>query len=78
MIFSCKVWKIWCSKQALNAMYKYNEAHMVGCDLHLTLPNGQISKVDTLPRVALVFLSFSEWSLSKTEVRNAQRCLIQV
>lgn len=51
---------------------------MVECDLHLTLLNGQISKVDTLPRVALVFLSFSEGSLSNTEVRNAHRCLIQV
>lgn len=67
-----------CSKQALNAMYIYSEVYMVECDLHLTLHNGHTSKVDTLPRVAFVFLSFSEQSLSITETRTAHRCLIQV
>lgn len=51
---------------------------MVKCDLHLTLHDGHISKVDTLPRVAFVFLGFSEHSLPITEVRTAHRCPIQV
>lgn len=39
-----------CNTQALNVMYNYSEVYVVECDLRLTLHNGYITEVDTLPR----------------------------
>lgn len=66
---------------------KHNEVYSVRWDPHLpllTLHNVHIPKMDTLPRadtlsrVALAFLVFSEWSIWITEINTDYRCLIHV